>query len=103
MWAIGDAEVVTTTEGIIRNKTQKTGTTKKIVNNIDYNDLSEKEQKQFDDAIAAADVAIDKAGETIDMVNGRRQAKWNDATLREQELIDDGALTDLSQAYKEEA
>jgi hypothetical protein len=102
MWAIGDAKFVTTTEGDttttevenasgfhISNKSRKTTIKQTAIDGVDMNALSEEERQ-----------LIDKA---FDIVDKHRQAKWNDTTVREQELIDDEALTDLSQAYKEEA
>ena len=108
LWAIGDAKVVTTTEGgttttevdnasgfTITNKTRKTSATKKTtikqtaIDGVDMNALSEEERQHIDRA--------------FDIVEKHRQVKWDDTTMKEQELIDDGALIDLSQAYREEA
>lgn len=127
LWAIGDAQIVegdgaTTTETkntsgfIIKNKTRKTTTTRKTtikrtaIDGVDMNALSEEERQLIDKAFDIVEKhrqqsKDDAARDVVDWndLSEQRQAKWDDATAREQELIDDGALTDLSQAYKEEA
>lgn len=84
MWAIGDMEFVVTKEGdttttevenasgfTIMNKTRKTTTTKKTaIDGVDMDDLNEAERQHIDQA--------------FDIIEKRRQAKWEDVTVYEQ-------------------